>query len=116
MTIQELGTLATLDTKVVLLIIDNCYLGMVRQWQELFGDRRYSQVKLPPSPDFVKIAEAYGIEGRRILSMTELEEGIDTANSGSESMVLHIAVEPESNIEPMIPPGGRVTDFLRVLH
>jgi acetolactate synthase I/II/III large subunit len=111
MTIQELGTLATLSSKVVLLILDNGYLGMVRQWQELFHDRRYSQVKLPTSPDFVKIAEAYGIAGRFVDTSEALKEALAAAESSDKSMVLHIVVEPESNIEPMIPPGGKVTDF-----
>ncbi len=111
MTIQELGTLATLEGKVALLILDNGYLGMVRQWQELFLDRRYSQVKLPRSPDFVKIAEAYGIAGRFVNTREGLADALAAIKAGDKSMVLHIAVEPESNIEPMIPPGGKVTDF-----
>jgi acetolactate synthase-1/2/3 large subunit len=111
MTIQELGTLAALNTKVVLLILDNGYFGMVRQWQELFGDRRYSQVKLPPSPDFVSIAKSYGISGRRIEAPADLKGALETAKSAAESTVLHILIEPESNIEPMIPPGGGIRDF-----
>jgi acetolactate synthase I/II/III large subunit len=111
MTIQELGTLAAVRGKVVLLVIDNGYLGMVRQWQELFLDRRYSQVELPASPDFVKIAEAYGLKGRFIDNADALADALEAAKQGDEPIVLHIAVEKESNIEPMIPPGGKVTDF-----
>ena len=111
MTIQELGTLATLTSKVVLIILDNGYLGMVRQWQELFLERRYSQVELPQSPDFVKIAEAYGLEGRFVEDAEGFEEALQAAKRCSGSMVIHAIVEKESNIEPMIPPGGKVTDF-----
>ena len=111
MTIQELGTLSTLDSKVVVVLIDNGYLGMVRQWQELFYERRYSQVEIPRNPDFVKLAEAYGLEGRFIDSADALAAGFEAATKSDKSMLLHIVVEPEGNIEPMIPPGGKVSDF-----
>lgn len=111
MTIQELGTLARSGAKVNIVLIDNGYLGMVRQWQELFHDRNYSSVDLLGSPDFVKIAEAYGIEGRFIETREQLKDGMRHAKSAKNSVLLHIAVEQESNIQPMIPPGGRVVDF-----
>ncbi len=111
MTVQELGTLAASGAKVIVLVIDNGYLGMVRQWQELFQDRRYSAVELTHSPDFVKIAEAYGIEGRFADNIETLREAVSYAKVVAHSVLIHIPVEQESNVRPMIPPGGRLVDF-----
>ncbi len=111
MTIQELGTLSKCGAKVIPVIVDNGYLGMVRQWQELYYDRRYSSVNLHGSPDFVKIAEAYGIEGRFADDIDSLMTALLHAREADHSVLIRVAVEQESNIEPMIPPGGKVTDF-----
>jgi acetolactate synthase-1/2/3 large subunit len=111
MTMQELGTLSATGAKVVILVVDNGYLGMVRQWQELFHERRYSEVRLDGSPDFVKIAEAFGIESERVATKADLNAALDRAKSAKSSMLIHIPVEQESNIMPMIPPGGNVSDF-----
>jgi acetolactate synthase-1/2/3 large subunit len=111
MTIQELGTLARAGAKVIPVVIDNGFLGMVRQWQELFHNKNYSSVDLSGSPDFVKIADAYGIEGIYIENIDQLKAGVRHAKAAKGSVLLHVAVEQESNIQPMIPPGGRVVDF-----
>jgi acetolactate synthase-1/2/3 large subunit len=111
MTVQELGTLATCGAKVTVVVLDNGYLGMVRQWQELYYDRRYSAVTLHGNPDFVRLAEAYGIEGRRVIDTADLDEALNSARDSHHSVLLHVPVEPESNIMPMMPPGGRITDF-----
>ncbi len=111
MTIQELGTMSHSCRNLKIVLIDNGYLGMVRQWQELFHNRNYSSVHLSQSPDFVKIAEAYGISGRSVRTREELREAIQCAAKNDGNMMIHVVVEPESNIQPMIPPGGRVTDF-----
>jgi acetolactate synthase-1/2/3 large subunit len=110
MTVQELGTLASSKAKVVIVLMDNGYLGMVRQWQELFHDRRYSSVELSDNPNFVKLAEAYGLEGRFVDGEPGLKEALAYARDAKHSVLIHVAVEKESNIKPMIPPGGKLTD------
>jgi acetolactate synthase-1/2/3 large subunit len=111
MTIQELGTLATCGAKVIVVVLENGYLGMVRQWQELYWDRRYSAVELEGNPDFVRLAEAYGIAARRAEDPQELEDALLQARDADHSTLIHVPVEPESNIMPMLPPGGELTDF-----
>jgi acetolactate synthase-1/2/3 large subunit len=111
MNVQELGTLASSEAKVIIVLVDNGYLGMVRQWQELFHGRRYSSVKLSDkNPDFVKLAEAYGIEGRFVNDESSLKAALAYARDAKHSVLVHVAVDPTSNIEPMIPPGGKLTD------
>ncbi len=110
MTVQELGTLAAIDEKVIIVVMDNGYLGMVRQWQELFHDRRYSSVELNNNPDFVKLADAYGLEGRRADSMVELKEALSYARDAENSVLIHVPVEKESNIMPMVSPGASLAD------
>src|SRR3989338_8597741 len=79
MTIQELGTVKENNIKVIPIIINNSYLGMVRQWLELFSDKRYSEVYLGQTPDFVKVAEAYGLKGIRVGKESELEPALKQA-------------------------------------
>jgi acetolactate synthase-1/2/3 large subunit len=110
MTLQELGTLVSSKAKVIIVVMDNGYLGMVRQWQELFHDHRYSSVELSDNPDFVKLAEAYGLEGRFVDDESGLQEALAYARDAAGSVLIHVAVEKESNIKPMIPPGGKLTD------
>jgi acetolactate synthase-1/2/3 large subunit len=87
--------------------MDNKYLGMVRQWQELFFDRRYSGVDLEGNPDFVKLAEAYGIKGFRIKRSADVTRTLEKAMAYNEGPCLvHCEVEKESNVFPMIPSGA----------
>jgi len=111
MTAQELGTLAACHAKVVVVVLDNGYLGMVRQWQELYWERRYSAVELTGNPDFVRLAEAYGIPARLATTRHELDRALRDARDADHSTLIHVPVEPESNIMPMLPPGGKLTDF-----
>ena len=105
MNIQELGTIAHYNLPVKVVILNNLYLGMIRQWQELFYGRRYSQCDMPHSPDFVKLAEAYGIKGLRAVKPSEvkrvLREGLETPGP----VVMEFQVEPEENVFPMVIPG-----------
>ena len=112
MTLQELGTLAETRAPVTVVIIDNGYLGMVRQWQELFYDKRYSAVDMGPTPDFVKIASAYGIEGSFVSDEEGLREALTAAAACEGGYVIHVAVEKESNMIPMVPPGGKLSEFM----
>ncbi|MDW7657543.1 MAG: thiamine pyrophosphate-binding protein, partial [Bacillota bacterium] len=112
MTIQELGTLAQQNLPVKMLIMDNSCLGMVRQWQELFFDKRYGNTLLESNPDFVKIADAYGIPGGRAFDGTTLAAELDKAMSVPGPYLIHCAIDPEMNVYPMIPAGKMPQDLL----
>ncbi len=110
MTIQELGTVKEADIKIIIIIINNSYLGMVRQWLELFSDKRYSEVYLGNTPDFIKVAEAYGLKGIRVTKEAEIQDAFKQAIKNDVTTIIDIQVEEESNILPMLPPGGNVKD------
>jgi len=110
MTIQELGTVKEGNIKVIPLIMNNSYLGMVRQWLELFSDKRYSEVYLGTTPDFVKVAEAYGLKGIRVKKKEELSPALKQAVQNDVTTLIDVQIEEESNILPMLPPGGHVKD------
>jgi len=111
MNIQELGTIAHYGLPVKVVILNNLYLGMIRQWQELFYGRRYSQSDMTQAPDFVKLAEAYGIKGLRATKPEEvkrvLREGLETPGP----VVMDFHVEPEENVFPMVKPGTPLTEM-----
>ena len=105
MTMSELATMSVNKLPVKVLILDNRYLGMVRQWQELFFENRYSGVELVGNPDFVKVAEAYGIKGIRITNIKEAPQKLKEAVKYKGSVVIHCDVIQEDNVFPMIPAG-----------
>lgn len=111
MTLQELGTCAQWDTNVNIILLDNNHLGMVRQWQELFFDRRYSSVELV-NPDFVKIAEGFGVKGKKISDPDELSASIEEMLAYQGPYLLHIVVEKEGNVFPMVPSGAAVDEII----
>lgn len=111
MTIQELGMCAQWNVGVKIVLLDNDYLGMVRQWQELFFERRYSSVELK-NPDFVKIAEGFGVKGKTIDRPDELEDAIDEMLHFEGPYLLHVRVEKEGNIFPMVPSGCAVDEIV----
>jgi acetolactate synthase-1/2/3 large subunit len=110
MTIQELGMLSQWDVAVKIILLDNEYLGMVRQWQQLFFDRRYSEVALQ-NPDFVKIADGFGVKGKTISHIDELKDGIREMLEYKGPYLLHVRVLKEENIFPMIPSGSSVSEI-----
>ncbi len=110
MTGQELGTLAAAGCNVVVVVFDNGYLGMVRQLQEHFCESRYHGVSLPGSPDFVMLAKAYGIEAFLADSEERLEEALDKAVNTQGPALIHVALDPESNVVPMFAIGGSIGD------
>ena len=110
MTIQELGCLSQFETPVKVIILNNNYLGMVRQWQQLFFDRRYSSVELT-NPDFITIAKGYGIPGRRVTDRDKLAQSVDEMLHTSGPYLLEVCVEQEGNIFPMIPSGSAVHEI-----
>ncbi len=111
MTFQELGTIMEYDIDVKIILLNNNYLGMVRQWQELFFDERYSETHLK-NPDFIKIADAYNIKGRKVTDRKELDEAIAEMLSHKGAYLLEVVVETKGMVYPMIPSGGCVTDIL----
>jgi len=111
MTIQELATAAQERTAIKIAILNNSYLGMVRQWQELFYERRYVATPLM-GPDFVKIAEAYGIPGIRVKSRREVVPAIQRAMEHEGPFLIDFAIEPEENVYPMVPPGAALAEII----
>lgn len=111
MTIQELGTIMEHNINVKIIILNNGFLGMVRQWQELFFDERYSETHMK-NPDFIKIAEAYGIKGKRIEQREDLDATIQEMLLHNGSFIMEVIVETQGMVYPMIPTGGAVTDIL----
>ena len=114
MTAQELATSATEKIPFVTAILNNGYLGMVRQWQELFFDERYSGVWLDPNvPDYVKLAEAYGAVGLRVDSSDEVDNAIEKAYSVTDrSVVIDFRVDPGEMVFPMVPSGASNDDII----
>ena len=111
MNIQELSTAVVNNIQVKIAILNNSYLGMVRQWQELFYGKRYSHTKLE-NPDFVKIAEAYGAVGIRIEKKEEVRPAIEKAMHTKNVVVMDFRVEGEENVYPMVPAGKRLDDMI----
>lgn len=110
MTIQELGTIAANSIGVKIVILNNNFLGMVRQWQERFFDARYSFVNIQ-SPDFITIAKGYGISGIKVTERKDLASAIDAMFAKDEPFLLEVKVEKKENILPMIEPGLGVSDI-----
>lgn len=110
MTLQELGVCAQWNIPVKILILDNEHLGMVRQWQELFFEKRYSAVELQ-NPDFVMISKGFGVEASKITKAEELEEGIKRMLDYKGPYLLHVSVIKEENVFPMIATGKSVSQI-----
>lgn len=110
---QELATVAANRLPIVVVLLNNGYLGMVRQWQELFYDRRYSQVDLNVgTPDFVKLAEAYGLKAQRITETGDVEKALKSAIENREPILLEFVVAREENVFPMVAPGASIDEML----
>lgn len=111
MTIQELGTIMQYGIDVKIILLNNHFLGMVRQWQELFFDERYSETVMN-NPDFVKIAEAYNIPGKKVSDRAELDKAIEEMISYKGSYLLDVQVETKGMVYPMVPAGTCVTNII----
>lgn len=111
MTLQELGMCSQWEVPVKIIILDNEFLGMVRQWQQLFFEKRYSVVALK-NPDFVKIAEGFGIEGKKIEHDSELASSLQEMLDFDGPYLLHVKVVKEENIFPMVPTGAGVSEII----
>jgi len=110
MTIQELGTIFQQQLPVKIVILNNDFLGMVRQWQQLFFDKRYASTEMV-NPDFVSIAKAYFLDSERVENRSDLEPAVKRMIESKKPYVLEICVEKEDNVFPMIPSGASVSDI-----
>ncbi|MFT5915397.1 MAG: acetolactate synthase-1/2/3 large subunit [Bacteroidia bacterium] len=110
MTIQELGAIFQTQTDVKIIILNNQFLGMVRQWQQLFFDKRYSFTEMQ-NPDFIAIAKGYGIEGRKVEKRENLDEAVNEMFAHKGAFLLEVMVEQEANVFPMIESGKAVDEI-----
>lgn len=110
MTLQELGTIMQSKVNVKIVILNNQFLGMVRQWQELFNEKRYSFVDIT-SPDFVALAKSYYIEGKRISERSEVVDALSTMLNHDGPYLLEVMVKKENNVFPMVPQGCSVSEI-----
>ena len=110
MTIQELGTVFQTKAAVKIVVLNNGFLGMVRQWQQLFFDKRYASTEMV-NPDFVKIAEGYFIKARKVTERKDLADAVKEMIKSDEPYFLEVAVEKENNVFPMIPTGSSVSEI-----
>ena len=110
MTIQELGTIFQTQTAVKIVVLNNEFLGMVRQWQQLFFDKRYASTEMT-NPDFVAIAKGYYIEADRVENREDLDQAVAKMMASDKPYFLEICVEKEDNVFPMIPTGASVSDI-----
>ena len=114
MTLQELALLKEFNLPVKVVILNNACLGMVRQWQETFYDERYSSSMIPVQPDFVKLAEAYGVKGYQIDDLNRLEEQFSEAILSDEAAVIDVRVKQLELVTPMVAPGKGLAEMIGV--
>lgn len=111
MNLSELATMASYNVPVIMFIMNNTVLGMVRQWQKIFYENRFSDTDPHRVTDFVKVAEAFGVKGMRINSNDEIDSVLDEALKINGPVLIDCRISPDSNVLPMIPPGGSVADI-----
>jgi acetolactate synthase-1/2/3 large subunit len=110
---QEFATAVESDIPVMVCLLNNGWLGMVKQWQKLFYGERYMATKFTGSPDFVKLAEAYGAEALRVERHSEISEAIKRATKSDLPILLDFVVDPEEDVLPMTPPGKNTSDCIK---
>lgn len=114
MNLNELATVATQNLPVVIILMNNGVLGMVRQWQNLFFDKHYSQTVLERKTDFVKLAEAFGIKGYRISDVSQMKDVIDQAFKEKGPVLVDCYIDKDEFVLPMLPPGGSFEDIITI--
>ena len=112
MNCNELATEQYYDIPVITFVFNNNTLGMVRQWQTLIYDKRYSETTLDRAPNFVKLAEAYGLRGKRVCNVKELEAAITEAMEWKHGYVIDCAIDQDEMVRPMVGGGSRITQFI----
>ncbi len=110
MTIQELGTILQTKAAVKIVVLNNDFLGMVRQWQQLFFDKRYASTEMT-NPDFITIAKGYHIDAKRVVKREELQSAVQEMMASKDAYFLEVCVEKEDNVFPMIPTGSAVSEI-----
>ena len=106
MNLQELATLRRYDLPVAVVVLDNQCLGMVRQWQELFAERRYSEIDLSDNPDFTRVAEAFGIPAVAVERAEDVPGVLAQLDATSGPVLVHVRLPREANVWPFVPPGA----------
>ncbi|MDE9464908.1 acetolactate synthase 2 catalytic subunit [Xenorhabdus bovienii] len=106
MNVQELGTIKRKKLPIKIILLDNQRLGMVRQWQELFFDKRYSETILNDNPDFIALAKAFDIPGQQITDKTQINAALDALFSSEGPYLLHVSIDELENVWPLVPPGS----------
>lgn len=114
MNIQEMATAVQYSLPVKIVILNNRYLGMVRQWQELFYGKRYSSTAMEHAPDFVKLAEAYGALGLRATKPEEVIPVLSEGLASDKTVIMDFIVEREESVYPMVPAEAPITEMLLV--
>lgn len=114
MNLNELATVATQNLPIVIILMNNGVLGMVRQWQNLFFDKHYSQTVLERKTDFVKLAEAFGIKGYRISNVSQMKDVIDQAFKEKDPVLVDCYIDKDEFVLPMLPPGGSFEDIITI--
>ncbi|HEY9786126.1 MAG TPA: thiamine pyrophosphate-dependent enzyme, partial [Candidatus Obscuribacterales bacterium] len=112
MNIQELATIKRYNLPIKIVLFDNQALGMVRQWQELFFQQRYSEVDLSDNPDFVRVAEAFGIPAFRVDKASDADLAIERILYGEGPVFTHVVIDPRENVWPLVPPGKSNTEMM----
>ena len=112
MNIQELATLRRYDLPVKIVLLDNQALGMVRQWQELFFDKRYSEIDLSDNPDFVALAQAFGIEALHVERAEDVDAALQTLLDAKGPALLHVAIDTAANVWPLVPPNRSNSEMM----
>ena len=110
MTIQELGTVFQSKIPIKIVVLNNGFLGMVRQWQQMFFDKRYASTEMV-NPDFVAIARGYQIKSNHVSERSKLKDAIKEMMEANEPYFLEVKVEKENNVFPMIPTGAAVSEI-----
>ena len=115
MNVQELGTVKRKQLPLKIVLLDNQRLGMVRQWQQLFFQERYSETTLTDNPDFLMLASAFGIPGQHITRKDQVEAALDTMLNSDGPYLLHVSIDELENVWPLVPPGASNSEMLEKL-
>lgn len=112
MNIQELATLKRYNIPLKIVLLDNASLGLVRQWQELFFDRNFSEIDLSDNPDFVAVSQAFGIEAFRISRREDVSPGIERLLAAKGPCLAHVLIDAKENVWPLVPPGKSNSEMM----
>jgi acetolactate synthase-1/2/3 large subunit len=113
MNIQELATVHRYGIPLKVIVLDNGVLGMVRQWQELFFERRYSEVDLSDNPDFCEVARAFRIPAVRVEGPRAVEQAIEAVAHTRGPLLVHVPIDPAANVWPLVPPGRSNAEMIQ---